>query len=263
MVRRLIGSDLLKWHLAKKRKNLEIDSCDPQYNSQNLNPLVYRQVYACLNDGLDSSKFCSILEFGARAGFLGQVLSTDFPKVVYTGVEPYPPKEGLFQIYEETCEGFIGSPLGVKLLLKTDIIVYADVLEHLADPWSHLQALFEFAKPETKLIISLPNFFHHSSLSLISSGEFNYEEWGVLDLTHLRFFGLENMLQMLALTGWEVDKSSIQPAVDPQGREILDEFYRSNRTSWSSNKLTWRVDSEHDAMSLAAYQFVMTANKSS
>ena len=261
MARRLVGSELIRWHLSREDTKLCVDPFDSQYSSNNLNPYVYKLLELGVSKRLYVGKRCAVVEFGARAGYLGRVLSENHANVVYSGFEPYPPIGKLFCVFEESCETVFCSELSHCLISKADIFVYADVLEHLTDPWLHLKRLFRVAKPGAELVVSIPNFFHHSALSLISNGRFTYEEWGVLDLTHMRFFGLQDILQMVAMAGWDVDNSSIKPAFDEIGANIVNSFRRGALHSWSDNKLTWRIESETDAISLGAYQYIFSSKK--
>lgn len=74
-----------------------------------------------------------------------------------------------------------------------DVVVAADVLEHLYDPWTALQRMIPFVGPEGYLVISLPNVGHALVMSCLLNGDFEYRDCGLLDRTHIRFFGLKNM----------------------------------------------------------------------
>lgn len=70
-----------------------------------------------------------------------------------------------------------------------DLVLCLDVLEHLADPWDALRQVHRLIHPQGRLIVSLPNVRHHSVLlPLIIRGRWHYEDAGILDRTHLRFF---------------------------------------------------------------------------
>jgi len=262
-MRRLNGSELIKNHLSKISTDLEVDNNDPQYSSQNLNYIVLDLVKKSIEDlhRLNPDQKIVITEFGARAGFLGKYLNDNFKNIIYTGFEPYPQVGSLHNIFVETCEESINNKLSSDIISRTDIFIYADVLEHLSDPWRHLQHIYRLAKFGAKIIASIPNFYHHSSLSLISDGEFNYEEWGVLDFTHLRFFGINNILNLFELTGWRIHPSSITPAFDPVGLKLVQSYAKDGMNSWSNNQLTWHIRSYEDAVSLGAYQFAVTSEK--
>ena len=89
-----------------------------------------------------------------------------------------------------------------------DLILILDVLEHLVDPWSVLHRIqSSHLKLGGKIIISLPNARHFSFvLPLVISGEFDYQERGILDKTHLRFFSRKSGEKMISEAGLSIEK---------------------------------------------------------
>lgn len=76
-----------------------------------------------------------------------------------------------------------------------DLIVCADVLEHLADPWLHLGKIASFLKNDGYILVSLPNVRYKQVLKdVVFNGSFKYRESGIMDRTHLRFFCKNDML---------------------------------------------------------------------
>jgi 2-polyprenyl-3-methyl-5-hydroxy-6-metoxy-1,4-benzoquinol methylase len=70
-----------------------------------------------------------------------------------------------------------------------DIIVCGDVLEHLVDPWTTTRLLGRALRSRGALVSSIPNFRNFRALAeIILRGSFSYQEAGLLDETHLRFF---------------------------------------------------------------------------
>ena len=93
-----------------------------------------------------------------------------------------------------------------------DLIVCADVLEHLADPWEALRQMKTVSHPGTALLCSLPNLRNARVLAdLVLKGEFEYREAGILDRTHLRFFTKKSISGMLRSTGWPPERWSHNP----------------------------------------------------
>ena len=86
-----------------------------------------------------------------------------------------------------------------RSLLKTryDIIVCADVLEHLRDPGRLLQLLQNVLQPTGKILISIPNVGHIGVILELLGGDFHYRPEGLLDETHLRFFTRQSFLRFL------------------------------------------------------------------
>jgi 2-polyprenyl-3-methyl-5-hydroxy-6-metoxy-1,4-benzoquinol methylase len=79
-----------------------------------------------------------------------------------------------------------------------DVVVAADVLEHLYDPWTTLKRMARFIRADGYLVISLPHVGHAAVVSCLINGDFEYRDWGLLDRTHIRFFGLKNMEELFA-----------------------------------------------------------------
>lgn len=79
---------------------------------------------------------------------------------------------------------------------RFDVLVAADVLEHLYDPWTTLRRMVPLINPNGYLVISLPHVGHAAVVSCLINGDFEYRDWGLLDRTHIRFFGLKNIKQL-------------------------------------------------------------------
>ena len=70
-----------------------------------------------------------------------------------------------------------------------DLVLCLDVLEHMVDPWAFITRVQALMKPGAVLIASIPNVRHaRVVLPLLLGGRWRYEESGILDRTHLRFF---------------------------------------------------------------------------
>ena len=80
-----------------------------------------------------------------------------------------------------------------------DIILCADVLEHLVDPWAAVEKISRHLRKDGLLIVSMPNLREFKTLgAVVFKGQFNYRpEGGIMDKTHLRFFCKKNILQLL------------------------------------------------------------------
>ena len=81
---------------------------------------------------------------------------------------------------------------------RFDVVVAADVLEHLYDPWKTLQRMAPLINSNGYLVISLPHIGHAAVMSCLINGDFEYRDWGLLDRTHIRFFGLKNVEALFA-----------------------------------------------------------------
>lgn len=101
-----------------------------------------------------------------------------------------------------------------------DLILLADVLEHLFEPKSVLETLKKYLKEDGKIIISMPNIRHYLALyKIVFKGDFKYEESGIFDYTHVRFYCRKNIQALLETAGYKVlnQESSI---INYQGKSI-------------------------------------------
>lgn len=83
---------------------------------------------------------------------------------------------------------------------KFDLILCLDVLEHMVNPWLVVDRLVsQYLVPGGTLIVSLPNVRHYSVvLPLLFWGRWDYEDAGLLDRTHLRFFTRDTAIGLLS-----------------------------------------------------------------
>jgi len=81
--------------------------------------------------------------------------------------------------------------------VKYDYIIFADVLEHLVNPAEVLYKLSLKLKQNGKIIVSIPNIMHIDIISNLIDGKFNYNDEGILDNTHLRFFTDSSFIDMI------------------------------------------------------------------
>jgi 2-polyprenyl-3-methyl-5-hydroxy-6-metoxy-1,4-benzoquinol methylase len=84
---------------------------------------------------------------------------------------------------------------------KFDVIIFADVLEHLAWPIGVLREYLNLLKDDGSVIVSLPNVGLWSVRFSLMFGRFRYDDSGVLDRTHLRFFTRRSAIEMLDAVG--------------------------------------------------------------
>ncbi|MBF0380628.1 MAG: class I SAM-dependent methyltransferase [Magnetococcales bacterium] len=82
-----------------------------------------------------------------------------------------------------------------------DCIIYADILEHLINPDVVLKKHVAHLAPNGKIVASIPNVRYFAVLSQLVDGHWTYEEQGILDRDHLRFFTLKEMLALFADAG--------------------------------------------------------------
>ena len=85
-----------------------------------------------------------------------------------------------------------------------DVVLAADVLEHVRDPERLLREMADRLGPAGALIASVPNFGHWYPRGRIAVGRFDYDQRGILDRTHLRFFTRRSFRRLAGRVGLDV-----------------------------------------------------------
>jgi 2-polyprenyl-3-methyl-5-hydroxy-6-metoxy-1,4-benzoquinol methylase len=85
-----------------------------------------------------------------------------------------------------------------------DVIVAADVIEHLRDPERLLRQLHGMLDDDGYIVLSIPNVGHAGVIAELLCGRFDYKLTGILDETHLRFFTWKSLETLLNQVGFEV-----------------------------------------------------------
>ena len=94
-----------------------------------------------------------------------------------------------------------------------DLILLPDVLEHLIEPKRTLLKVHNYLKENGEIIVSMPNIRHYSAIiKIFFKGDFRYEESGIFDYTHRRFYCRKNIKELLEDANFKTIKqqSSIQ-----------------------------------------------------
>ena len=87
-----------------------------------------------------------------------------------------------------------------------DCLIYADILEHIADPVALMRTHLGSLKPGGCAIISVPNFRNlYVFKQLFVHGHIRYQDSGVLDRTHLRITTRKMVLEWFDEVGLSCD----------------------------------------------------------
>jgi len=108
-----------------------------------------------------------------------------------------------------------------------DVILCGDVLEHLVDPYAQVDRLRNLLKDEGRLIVSLPNIRQWRTIKkILVKGDFKYEDSGILDRTHLRFFTKKNMIDLFEQRGFKVEKIVPNDMCSTEKRNPMHRFFK-------------------------------------
>jgi 2-polyprenyl-3-methyl-5-hydroxy-6-metoxy-1,4-benzoquinol methylase len=123
-----------------------------------------------------------VLDVGCGSGELGHVLRERGHHVV--GIDSQRP---VFQL-DDFVQADLAAGLPPTGDAEFDVVLLADVLEHMAHPAELLTAAAERLAPGGRILVSLPNAVHWSVRAQVLFGHFEYTNKGIMDRTHLRFF---------------------------------------------------------------------------
>lgn len=114
-----------------------------------------------------------------------------------------------------------------------DLIVCGDVLEHLKNPQCVLKDAKRWLKDDGRIVCCLPNIRHwRIAWKLIFGGDWRYEQHGIMDQTHLRFFTVRSFSRLLEESGYKIEKKALRLVKAPKQRflnsitfGIFEEFF--------------------------------------
>ncbi len=140
-----------------------------------------------------------VIEVGCSTGALAREYRKRNPECEYVGIELNPESAAMAR---DRCNRVLTTGIEdlddqeFQGLLPADCWIFGDVLEHLVDPWSVLKRVREAMGPESCLIACIPNAQHWSVQARLVTGAFRYEDTGLLDRTHLRWFTRTTIIEM-------------------------------------------------------------------
>jgi 2-polyprenyl-3-methyl-5-hydroxy-6-metoxy-1,4-benzoquinol methylase len=85
-----------------------------------------------------------------------------------------------------------------------DAIIFADVLEHLVDPWSILRQARGWLAPGGRVLTSFPNIAHWTARLNLVLGRFDYTDGYLMDRTHLRWFTWKTARELARGCGYRI-----------------------------------------------------------
>ncbi len=198
----------------------------------------------------DSARY--VLDVGCGVGALGDALRASRPGRIVVGIERVPAIAAIAsRVLDEVREGDATEILaGLRQDgWRFDVIVFADILEHLADPWSALKLARDLLAPEGRVVASIPNIRNIRILHrLLFRGDWTYEEDGILDRGHLRFFTRGTIEQAFMAADFEIEEL-----------QVLEERDRLSRIAAALAALA--IGRPHHRRELTAVQFLVRARK--
>ncbi len=100
-----------------------------------------------------------------------------------------------------------------------DVVVCADILEHLPDPASALTWAASWCRPLGAVVISVPNVANWQARLRLLRGRWTYEPYGLFDSTHLRFLTRATLFELIEECGLAVE-SCVAARLPPVGMQV-------------------------------------------
>jgi 2-polyprenyl-3-methyl-5-hydroxy-6-metoxy-1,4-benzoquinol methylase len=148
-----------------------------------------------------------VIDVGCAGGDLGRNLKHRRPEIEVRGIEPVPIEA---QRARTVLDDVLVAGADVEALPadwpQPDCIIFADVLEHLTDPWSTLRKWRERLVPDGVLVLSIPNVLHHRVISGLMRGRWDYTDSGILDRTRTRFFTRATASELVERAGFRIER---------------------------------------------------------
>lgn len=162
------------------------------------------------HDGFNSKLFKilpqssrKVLELGCGTGRLGQYYKQANPKSIWHAVEFNNKASMLAKTrIDRVWSDDINHLDKLDLDDDYDLIVMGDILEHLTDPENTIKALTKRTTEDAYLCICTPNAGHLDVVKRLLCGDFSYDEAGLLDRTHRKFFSRSSLFKMLLDQLW-------------------------------------------------------------
>jgi len=149
-----------------------------------------------------------VLDVGCGTGFMATLLR-ERRQAEVVGIEPQEERvcqarERGVQVHHLSFTEALKSQFGLF-----DVVLFADVLEHLPDPGAALSYAKQYLRMEGCVIASVPNVAHWTVRRALLRGRFDYEPTGIMDATHLRWFTAKTLKQLFEANGFELVEHKI------------------------------------------------------
>jgi 2-polyprenyl-3-methyl-5-hydroxy-6-metoxy-1,4-benzoquinol methylase len=201
------------------------------------------------------SKAIRILELGCANGKLGELYKKNNKESHWTGVD-----------YSSDAVNFASKKLDRVLTIdlnnsslinyfspeEFDVIVIGDLIEHLNNPEKLLEDLHILATSNANIFCCLPNMTHYSVLQKFISGDILYEDMGLMDRTHVKFYSPGSAFKMFLDTGW-LPNLNDQYRIEPPDDNFLRGILHSAKSMGIPSKTTLN--------NIGMYQMIIACSK--
>ena len=150
-----------------------------------------------------------VVDFGCWTGFVARELKKRGCYVTGIEIDPEAAEEA-----RSVCDRVIVADLDTIDLSAAlqgeeyDVGLFGDVIEHLKEPAGLLAQMRDMLSSGGYIVVSVPNIAHASIRLMLLQGRFDYEDIGILDDTHLKYYTRRSIGDLLEACGYIVDVMS-------------------------------------------------------
>ena len=175
----------------------------------------------------------NIIEIGCSSGALAREFKKNLNHVNWIGVEI---DASYAEFANRHCDRTIIANIDdcdldfYKEFTDRDCWIFGDTLEHFKDPWAVLKSIRTVIPKNGSVVACIPNAQHWSLIVRLAIGDFRYEDSGLLDRTHLRWFTRQSIIELFSTQGFKLVEG-IPRIFDEPDREkylpLLAEFAKT------------------------------------
>lgn len=161
-------------------------------------------VIELIDDNSESS--INVLDIGCGCGTTLDTIKYKWPNASVYGIEVVNKIAELGSKHLDIiCQNIEQQLLPYKTK-QFDYILLCDILEHLHNPEETLLYLKKYLNDNGKILCSIPNLMHISVIGPLLRGNFDYADAGLLDKTHIHFFTLNSICEMIQKCSLHINK---------------------------------------------------------
>lgn len=193
-----------------------------------------------------------VLDVGCSSGNFGEVL-IQLKNCTVTGIDL--DKKDITEAKKKLNKAIVGDINDISLIAKLgkyDIIIFADVLEHLTDPRQTLENVKQLLKPNGQVLFSIPHMGHMSVRLGLMTGKFNYADRGLLDRTHLHFYDKDEVEAIFNDADYRIKE--VRPVISRYTSDMINQKLRDMGLRSSKEFVKYLDNSSGDI-----FQFIGTA----
>jgi cyclopropane fatty-acyl-phospholipid synthase-like methyltransferase len=165
-----------------------------------------------------------VIDVGSSSGALAKAYKQSYPGCEYIGIEinkEYAALSARFcnRVILESIENV--SDRDFNDLFPSDCWIFGDTLEHLYDPWAVLKRIRKQMSAGACIVACIPNAQHWSVQAYLNSGQFRYQDNGLFDRTHIRWFTRITINEMFETCGYKIVDGKSRSSDDPNKDRFL------------------------------------------